>query len=256
MTEQENRLLNQKTANKKIDVFLQFLMDFFNFKKTLKTFLIIVLLFLLNVGGRYPVMSESSSVKIINIEKYDEVNYPLMIRMRFHEKLVNEVEKYIKANASASEINSELLVTLCQKYNLDIMFVLAQGLLESQFGTKGKALVTKSLFNVGAYDNGKVKCKYKNINESIEPYMKLLREQYLVNKEIVKLIQDRGYKDIDGCRFATSLVYEQRLRTLMINIDMQTSIKMYQEIAKLDDEQIIVLFGPIKNEQLNITTQL
>ena len=232
--------------------FSLFLIDILNFKKTFKIILIMFMIFFLNVTQRYPAMSESLSTKVIT-ENYDNINYPLIVRGRLHEKLVNEVKAYIETTAPTSKVDPELLVTMCQKYDLDIIFVLSQALLESHFGTKGKATVTNSVFNVGAYDDGKITHKYSNVNESIEPYMILLTEKYLVNKELNQLIQDRGYKNIYGSRFATSSNYEESLRTLMINIDMTTSIKMYQEIINLSNEQILVYFAPIHiNEPINL----
>ena len=43
---------------------------------------------------------------------------------------------------------AKILIDVCQKYGLSIKFVLAQGQLESHFGTKGLARKTNSIFNV------------------------------------------------------------------------------------------------------------
>jgi len=251
MIEKEKNLSNQKTP-KKIDVFLQFLAVSTNLKKTVKIISILIILFFLNVGVVNPAASETITVKMSS-ENYSAAMYPLIVRNRLQEKLVTEVGVYIETMAPTSKVSPETLVEMCQKYNLNIIFVLAQGLLESHFGTRGKSVTTKSVFNVGTYDDGKVAYRYKNVNESIEPYMKLLREEYLVNKEISQLIKDRGYKDVNGYRFATSVNYEQQLRKLMIDIDMQTPIKMYQDIINLNNDQIISYFGPMNNdEQINL----
>ena len=71
------------------------------------------------------------------------------------------------------------------KYNIDIKFVLAQGEVESHFGTKGMASKTNSVWNVGAfdgYDLKHIRTKYNNPNQSIEPYLILLNKKYLINK--------------------------------------------------------------------------
>jgi hypothetical protein len=241
-----------READKEIDAFLRFFKDTLNhFKKISKVILIMLILLFLNVGIKYPVMSEPID-KITKIENNFEIQYPKIVRQRLHEKLVNEVKIYIETMAPTSKINPEFLVTMCQKYNMNITFVLAQGLLESHFGTRGRAAITNSIFNVGSWDGGKVLYTYKNVNESIEPYMQLLKEEYLVDKKLAELIQDKGYKNTGGHRYATSLLYEQSLRTLMVNIDMQTSIKMYQDVMNLSDNDIMTFFGPIKNEQINI----
>lgn len=228
-------------------------------KKILQIIFISSLLFFLNVGSKSPLISSSSTNKSVIVQsEIDLVGYPILVKQRIHTQLVNEVNVYMKSMAPDTKINSEHMVTLCQKYNLDITFVLAQALLESHFGTKGKSLTTNSVFNVGSFDNGKVLYTYKSVNESLEPYMQLVTENYLVNnRSIADLIQDRGYKNKNGYRFATSALYEQRLRTLMVNINMQTSIKMYQEIMNLPDEKILAYFGPVTEENSagNYTSQ-
>lgn len=243
-------------TDKLIEAFTSYLLPFKNkFKKGSKCALLIFTLLFFNIGAKYPVMSDPTPNNVIvNIAETNLKNYPIIVRSRVYNKLVIEVKTYIETMAPTSTINPELLVSMCQKYNLNITFVLAQGLLESHFGTRGRALTTKSIFNVGAWDSGKIIYTYKDVNESIEPYMQLIRNEYLVNKKLLDLIQDRGYKNIDGHRYASSIIYEQSLRTLMANIDMQTSIKMYQDVMNLTDEEILAYFGPI--EETIIPTQL
>ena len=94
-------------------------------------------------------------------------------------KLVHIVDDYIKTNAPNSSLSGYCIVTNCEKYDLDIKFVLAQGQVESCFGTKGLATKTNSVFNVGAYDNKTYEeingnFKYKHPDFSVEPYMQLL----------------------------------------------------------------------------------
>ena len=105
------------------------------------------------------------------------------------------------------------------------------------------------MFNVGAHDNGKVYNRYKHENESIEPYMQLLKNQYLFNKDLTHLLKDQGFKNTNGKRYATSPIYEQQLRSLIVVINMETSIKMYQDVMKLSDEEILAHFGPPVQEQ-------
>jgi len=243
--------------DKKIESSTSILLIFKNmFKKVSKILSIAFMLFFLNVGTNYPTIADTaaSETNTNNVETF----YPAVVRQRLHEYLVQEVKNYITQVAPKSKLDAETLVTLCQQYEMDIPFVLAQGTLESQLGTTGKAITTKSIFGVGALDNGTIRpgCIYKNVNQSIEPYLILLHDQYLGDKKTIKdLIKDRGYKTLNGARYATLPVYESRLRTYLVNIDMNTSISMYQDVMNLPDEKIMEYFAPIKSgfDQIDIT---
>ena len=130
-------------------------------------------------------------------------------------QLVDEVQNYINTVAPTSNLRACILVDACEKYNIEVKFALAQGELESHFGTKGLASKTNSVWNVGAYDGhfySKIMgtYKYSHPNESIEPYLKLLYEKYLTNEVEEGLL--RNFVDHNGNRFASDKNYEDRLK--------------------------------------------
>lgn len=130
-------------------------------------------------------------------------------------QLVDEVQNYINTVAPTSNLRACILVDACEKYNIEVKFALAQGEIESHFGTKGLASKTNSVWNVGAYDGhfySKIigTYKYSHPNESIEPYLKLLYEKYLTNEVEEGLL--RNFVDHNGNRFASDKNYEERLR--------------------------------------------
>ena len=130
-------------------------------------------------------------------------------------QLVDEVQNYINTVAPTSDLRACALIDACEKYNIEVKFVLAQGELESHFGTKGLASKTNSVWNVGAYDgqlSSKIMgtYKYSHPNESIEPYLKLLYEKYLTHEVEEGLL--RNFVDHNGNRFASDKNYEERLR--------------------------------------------
>ena len=130
-------------------------------------------------------------------------------------QLVDEVQNYINTVAPTSNLRACVLVDACEKYNIEVKFALAQGEIESHFGTKGLASKTNSVWNVGAYDGhfySKIMgtYKYSHPNESIEPYLKLLYEKYLTNEVEEGLL--RNFVDHNGNRFASDKNYEERLR--------------------------------------------
>lgn len=215
--------------------------------------LILMLIFVNNIktspGISYNFFAYNEDTVFLSKEAY----YANSVRERIHDELVTQVKTYILEMAPESKLSAEKLVTVCENYDLNIMFVMAQALLESHFGTKGVAARTNSVWNVGTYDNGKILYKYNHPDESIEPYAKLLRDNYLMlsdslknnDRGLLNLLQDRGYINYDGNRFASARGYENALRKLIVKIDLETSIRMLESIRKLDDSQIISYFGPV-----------
>lgn len=152
------------------------------------------------------------------IVHYDfESNQLREYELKYYEtksQLVDEVQNYINTVAPTSDLRACVLVDACEKYNIEVKFVLAQGELESHFGTKGLASKTNSVWNVGAYDgyyysNIMTIHKYPHPNMSIEPYLKLLYNKYLTYETEEGLL--RNFVDHDGNRFASDKNYEERL---------------------------------------------
>ena len=200
---------------------------------------VIALLIMVNVSAVSP---ETSKVSILN---QTEVKYPDLVRQRVMSKLVKEVDTYIKSVAPRSKLEAEYLVKACVKDTIDIKLVLAQGLMESHFGTTGRAITTNSVFSVGAWDKRTItKYKYKHPNESVKPYLELIKNDYLVaGRKVSDLLRDRGFKNYEGYRYASSFSYETSLRTVIVEITTKTSIAMYQDIINLSDQEINDFFG-------------
>ena len=150
-------------------------------------------------------------------KKQKELNY-----WESKAQLVRSVQEYINQNSSHSALSPLILVEMCEKYDVDIRFVLAQAHVESHFGTKGLASRTNSVWNVGAYDGLNEsqinrRFKYKHPDDSIEPYLKLLKAKYLVNgKTEVDLV--KKYVSSDGKRYATYQNYEREIQNKLQNM--------------------------------------
>jgi hypothetical protein len=143
--------------------------------------------------------------------------------------MLAESESYIKRVAPHSRLSADTLVKQCLKYDMDICFVLAQGNLESHFGTRGTAAETNSVFNVGTYDDGTILYKYDDPNASVEPYVKLIRDKYLDDFNNIDSLM-HSYKNKSGHRFASSKRYEKILRVVYSKITSTTTIKTLQNI--------------------------
>ena len=162
--------------------------------------------------NRYEVYEEMTSLT------YEKTKY----------ELVNEVDKYIKATAKASCLNGIIVVNKCIKYDVDICFVLAQGQIESHFGTQGLARKTNSVWNVFAYDGQSFidiseKGKYKSPDDSLEPYLHLLKQRYICNGKTEYDLLNK-YVDKNGKRYASSEMYEANLRNAFAGIKESTTI--------------------------------
>ena len=175
-------------------------------------------------------------------EKYDKYTYAYdcikeaeITYWDYKCALVNEVQTYINTISPSSNLRGYALVEECEKYSVDICFALSQAEIESHFGTKGVASKLNSVFNVGIYD-GKTaeeidnKYKFDYPNESIEPYLKLLNERYLVNKTEQDLM--KKFVDINGNRYASNPNYENMISDKYKYITENTKIVEYHDMMK------------------------
>jgi len=256
------KLFKKKQINEEAEEGSEALTKFELFlRKINKKVVIIALLLIFNVGSSSPGAKGTDMESTVNVPTLSvEQLYVNSVKEKFSIQLVSEVEKYILDKAPNCKLSPDYLVEKCIEYDTDIVFVLAQALLESHFGTKGKAAVTNSIWNVGTYDDGQILYTYETPDESLEPYLKLINEKYLINitprgdtiyKDLGHLVQDRGYINYNGNRFASAKGYENSLRKLMIMIDMETSIKFYQEIVTLSPPEILAYFGPLQVQKTN-----
>ena len=175
--------------------------------------------------------------------KYEKYSYPYDCMMEAElnyleskTSLVREVQNYIDKVAPTSNVRGYAIVDECEKYGVDICFVLAQAEIESHFGTKGLGSKFNNVFNVDVHD--KVKGKkdmnkkyiYQYPNESIEPYLQLLTNKYLVNKLESDLLVK--YVDINGSRYASDIDYEAKLRSKYNSIVDNTNIVELQGMVR------------------------
>ena len=108
--------------------------------------------------------------------------------------LTDAIDSYIREVAPSSVMNGIAFVNKCDEYNMDLFFVIAQAQVESSFATKGLGQKMNSAFNVKAYDGkgSKYMDKYDHPDDSIEPYIILVKKNYmeqeLMNPDIYGII--------------------------------------------------------------------
>ena len=143
--------------------------------------------------------------------------------------LVDATQHYIDSVAPNSGLRALVLVENCEKYGIPVTFALAQGEVESHFGTTGLAYRTNSVWNVGAFDNysyDSIQHKFSNPNDSVSPYLELLLANYLSNKTVEDLLEN--FVDINGNRYATDEYYESKLKTIYKHIQTNYHIDELQ----------------------------
>ena len=154
------------------------------------------------------------------------------------EALAVEVDKYIKTVAPTSVVDALNLIDLCSEYNVDLRLALVQGHLESHFATKGTAARTYSIFNVGAFDGHSAEKQkkngygYKHPDYSVEPYLKLLTTDYLVDGK-TELDLLNKFVNKNGKRYASSTTYESMLKDRWEKIDEIANITQTYETYKM-----------------------
>ena len=167
---------------------------------------------------------EQIAIKAQRMEEYEIARNQLAI----------EVDNYISSVAPKANIDAFLMIDLCSEYGVDIRFVLAQGQIESHFATKGTAARTLSIFNVGAYDGHSASRQrrngfgYSDPNDSIEPYLQLITNEYMVNgKTESDLMQN--YVNRLGMRYASNPRYEKMLRSVYKRISNKPAFSIAYE---------------------------
>lgn len=161
------------------------------------------------VESEEELVSEEELIREAMLAEYEDARDQLAI----------EVDDYITSVAPKANIDPYLMIDLCSEYDVDIRFVLAQGQIESHFATKGTAARTLSVFNVGAYDGHSASRQrrngfgYSDPNESIEPYLILITNEYMVNGKTESDLM-KNYVNGLGMRYATNPRYESMLRSV------------------------------------------
>ena len=150
---------------------------------------------------------------------------------RSKDVLVDVVDSYIKEVAPSSIMNGITFVNKCDEYNMNLFFVMAQAQVESAFATKGLGQKMNSAFNVKAYDGkgSKYMDKYHHPDESIEPYIVLIKNDYMGDSKTEMDLMD-NYVNFEGKRYATNPDYEAMI--------LSTYKKLIDRYDKVYDEYL------------------
>lgn len=165
----------------------------------------------------------------ISYEDTEYINTNIVVMEGIRNEIIGQISQYIDSVAPNANVDGEILFNLCEQYGVDVRFAMAQAQVESHYATKGTAKKTKSMFNVGAYDGHSAKRQirngfgFENVNDSIEPYLRLITSEYLIDN---KTTNDLLYNYVNhlGMRYATNPRYEKMLRSVYNRINNTTDL--------------------------------
>ena len=216
-------------------------------KNTLKYVALVVSVVVLTISTA--IITHNRIYKDCGMTDYNYMIYRDRIELALdgcRDAIVEEIDHYIDSVASDSGLNGIKLFELCDKYDVDVRFAMAQAQAESHFGTTGMAAKTNVVWNVRAYDNTtaeEMKHKghdAKHPDASIEPYLKLLTTTYLVDGKNELDMFDK-FVDINGKRYASNPNYESLVEGIYNRINEETQLEdLLKEYRKLQKK---LLYG-------------
>ena len=201
------------------------------FKKALKitaTAVVVIVLAITATTITHNKLCNTSGISDYNYQIYRSRTELAMEGIR--DQIVTEIDDYIDSVATDSGLNGIRLFELCDKYGVDVRFAMAQAEAESHFGTRGVAAKTNMVWNVKAYDNRTADDMIKkgdaktHPDMSIEPYLILLTNEYLVNGKTEHDMFDK-FVDSNGKRYASNPKYEEMVLGIYNRINNETKLK-------------------------------
>jgi len=160
------------------------------------------------------------------INDYDNVSLCKLISPKdsIKNELIDEVETYVFGNfpKTHKDIPASIVENALEN-EIDIMFMMAQTQLETQFGTlgAGRESSRRSLFGVAIR-------KYPDYNSAIEDYIAILKKYYLTRGRTEQHLMSK-YTTTSGGRYASNPSYEVELRKTYNDITRKTKIKVLQD---------------------------
>lgn len=162
-------------------------------------------------------LSNGTKSQLIDFAKSTE-----MVNDSLYAQKVKACEEYMKFalknqgfSLDSTGLKPETLVSAAIEKGFDLPFLMAAAHQESCFGATPRAKRTNSVFSVGSYDNGKDVVTYEDPNDSVDGYISLLNNHYLVDgKTIFNLMEPGKFVNDVGNRYASDKGYEGKIKSL------------------------------------------
>jgi flagellum-specific peptidoglycan hydrolase FlgJ len=137
----------------------------------------------------------------------------------------SQIQAFIDSKSGGkSPITAKDIIDVSAKYNVPVEIILAQGAMESNFGTKGRAARTNNIFNVGNTTSGDdmkkdskeqqaVSRKFDSWIDGLDAYASLMSRRYAPDGDWTKLLDN--FVNDEGNRYATAEGYEDSLKNMI-----------------------------------------
>ena len=199
------------------------------FKRVLLCALLISLPFLSQLANKTKANDNIKAEMCINndtVMNYDSISLCQLISPKdsIKNELIDEVEAYIFGNfPKTHKVIPTSIVENGLEHEIDILFMMAQTQLETQFGTlgAGRESSRRSLFGVAVR-------RYSDYDSAIEDYIAILKKSYLTKGRTEQHLM-RNYTTTRGGRYASNPTYETELRRTYNDIARKTKIKDLQD---------------------------
>lgn len=134
----------------------------------------------------------------------------------------NEIDRILSYKGLSSDdidFHIDTLVYDCYKHDFDLPLALAQLRCESHFGTTPRAKRTNSIFSIGAYDSGKNGSRYETQDDSIEPYIIIMKRDFMQDgkRSVDDILKHGEMYRLFGtrkARYASDPNYEDKIRSV------------------------------------------
>lgn len=198
------------------------------FNRVLLCALLISLPFLSQLANKTNVNDNIKAEMCINNDTVinDSINLCQLISTKdsIKNELIDEVEAYIFGNfPKTHKAIPASIVENGLENEIDILFMMAQTQLETQFGTlgAGRESSRRSLFGVAVK-------RYSTYDKAVEDYIAILKKHYLTKGRTEQHLM-RNYTTTRGGRYASHPYYEAELRKTYNDIARKTKIKILQD---------------------------
>ena len=199
------------------------------FKRVLLCALLISLPFLSQLANKTKADDNIKAEMCINndtVINYDSISLCQLISPKdsIKNELIDELEAYIFCNfPKTHKAIPASIVENGLEHEIDILFMMAQTQLETQFGTlgAGRESSRRSLFGVAVR-------RYSDYDSAIEDYIAILKKSYLTKGRTEQHLM-RNYTTTRGGRYASNPTYETELRRTYNDIARKTKIKILQD---------------------------
>ena len=167
----------------------------------------------------FPLISEEEYLRVISKNRRNDSikrglrTTPLICAEQIlsDKTLLNKFTEIYNANSDGkAPISAKDFLELCKIYRVDPCLALAQGIIESRLGTRGLAVKTKNIFNVGNTDDGRIR-SFNSFQEGMIAYLETMQKYFATTREEFSA---RNGRNLRGGVYATSRGYVKKISDL------------------------------------------